>query len=143
MRQILSVIFEQLHQIWQCRNTQTHGADHEIQDKLKREHLTIRVQAINNQLPNLLAHDRDVFESLTQEEILSGPTSSITTWLRLAEHTLQRCLHDAQDKLATNQTDIHTFFDEASYCDSEASDTTLSYDTLDTSGVHLTNPVID
>ena len=92
------------------------------------------MQAIYNHLPNLLAHDKDIFESTTQEEILSGPTSSIATWLRLAEPTLQRCLKDAQTKLLSNQSDIRAFFEEASYSDSEASDTSLSYDTLDDSG---------
>ena len=134
MKQTLSLIFEELHQIWQCRNTQTHGADQELQDKLKREQLAIRVHAIYNQIPHLLAHDTDVFDSTTPEDIMSGPTSSIVTWLRLAEPTLQRCLTDAQAKLLTNQTDIRAFFDEASYCDSEASDTSLSYDTLADSG---------
>ncbi len=130
MRHILTLLFEQLHSLWHCRNAQTHGADQELQDKIKREQLTIRVTALYNQLPNLLVHDRQAFESLTQDDLLSGPTSSISTWLRIAEPTIQRCLRDSQIKLHSNQRDIRDFFDEASYVDSDASDTTLSFDTL-------------
>ena len=94
----------------------------------------MRVQAIYNQLPQLLAHDRTAFESLSPDDLLSGPTTTIQTWLKLAEPTLQRCLKDAHHKLTTNQTGIRNYFDEISYADSAASDTTLSFDTLDTLG---------
>ena len=133
MRHTLNHLFETLYQVWQCRNSQTHGADHHLQDQLRREQLTIRAQALYNHLPSLLAHDRAVFESLSIDDLLSGPTSNIATWLRIAEPTVQRCLKDAQTKLQTHQSDIRDFFEEASYSDSEASDTTLSYDTMDTS----------
>ena len=133
IRQIMSLLFEELQQIWQCRNVQTHGSDLALQDKLAREQLTIRVNAFYNQLPQLLSHDRHVFESMSAEDILSGPTSSIATWLRIAEPTLQRCLRDATIKLHQNQRDIRDFFDDAPYEDSNASDTSLSYDTLDDS----------
>ena len=133
IRHLLCHLFEQLHSIWQCRNTQTHGADQDLQDKLRRDQLTIRATALYNSIPQLLAHDRTVFESLPLDDLLSGPTSSIATWLQMAEPTIQRCLRDAAHKLHTNQRDIRDFFDEASYSDSEASDTTLSFDTLATS----------
>ena len=94
----------------------------------------MQVQAIYNQLPQLLAHDQTAFESLSQDDLLSGPTTTIQTWLKLAEPTLQRCLKDAHHKLTTNQTDIRDYFDEISYADSAASDTTLSFDTFDTLG---------
>ena len=68
------------------------------------------------------------------EIVLEGPTTTIQTWLKLAEPTLQRCLKDAHHKLTTNQTDIRDYFDEISYAASGASDTTLSFDTLDTLG---------
>ena len=83
-----------------------------------------------NQIPNLLAHDKYAFESISQEDLLSGPTSGIATWLQMAEPTMQRCLRDANIKLHTNQRDIRDYFDEASYIDSEASDTSLSFDTM-------------
>ena len=51
MRQTLSLIFEQLHQIWLCRNHQTHGSDQSLQEQFRREQLSIRVQALYNQLP--------------------------------------------------------------------------------------------
>ena len=130
MRQILSTLFQQLHQVWKCRNSQTHGADLTLQDSIRREQLTIRVQALYNQIPNLLAHDKYAFESISQEDLLSGPTSGIATWLQMAEPTMQRCLRDANIKLHTNQRDIRDYFDEASYIDSEASDTSLSFDTM-------------
>ena len=105
MRHILTLLFEQLHSLWYCRNAQTHGADQELQDKIKREQLTIRVTALYNQLPNLLVHDRQAFESLTQDDLLSGPTSSISTWLRIAEPTIQRCLGTPKsNSIAVNVT---------------------------------------
>ena len=134
MRKTMTIIFEQLHQIWLCRNHQTHGSDQSLQEQFRREQLTIRVQALYNQIPNLLAHDRHVFNSLPADDLLSGPTSSILTWLRISEPTIRRCLKDANDKLLHNQTDIRDFFDEASYIDSSASDTTLSFDTFASSG---------
>ena len=138
MKLILTLLFEQLHKIWQCRNTQTHGADSSIQDQILREHLTIRVEAIYNKLPNLLALDRQAFETLTKEDILSGSTSTIRSWLRMAEPTIQRCLKDAQQKSSTHQRDIRDYFEEASYVDSDESDTTLSFDTLDSGTIRFT-----
>ena len=124
-----------LVKIWQCRNTQTHGADQEIQDKLKREHASYYLHPSHQQSTTQPSSPwQRCFRQSNSRRNSIWKTSSITTWLRLTEPTLQRCLHDAQDKLATHQTDIRTFFDEASYCNLEASDTTLSYDTLDTSG---------
>ena len=96
-----------------------------------REQLSLRVQAVYRHIPLLLAHDRDAFEAVSQEDLLSGPTTTIQSWLRMVEPTLQRCLKDATAKLSTNQTDIRDFFDEASYVDSDASDTSLSFDTDD------------
>ena len=75
------------------------GGGQELQDKIKREQLTIRDIALYNQLPNLLVHDCQAFESLTQDDLLSGPTSSISTWLRIAEPTIQRCLRDSQSTI--------------------------------------------
>ena len=117
--------------IWKCRNLQTHGADQAIQDRIRREHLTLRVTALYNQISNLLVHDRAAFDHITQEDILSGPISAIETWLRMAEPTVQQCLTDAQLKLLSHQRDIRDYFDEAPYIDSDASDTSLSYDTFD------------
>ena len=134
MRHTLSLIFEQIHQVWLCRNNQTHGSDQTLQEQFRREQLAIRVHALYNQLPNLLAHDRHALNNISAEDLLSGPTSSIITWLRLSEPTIRRCLKDAHDKLLHNQTDIRDYFEEASYVDSSASDTTLSFDTLETSG---------
>ena len=134
MRQILSLMFDQLHQIWMCRNNQTHGSDQRLQDQFQRDQLTLRVKAIYNQLPNLLAHDRHAFESITEEELLSGPTSSISTWLRLSEPTIRRCLKDAHNKLISNQTDIRDFLEDGSYIYSSASDESLSFDTAISSG---------
>ena len=54
---------------------------------------------------------------------MASSTSEIRTWLRIAEPAIQRCLHDAQSKLHSNQRDIRDYFDEASYVDSDASDT--------------------
>ena len=131
MKLTLSSLFEQLHNIWKCRNLQTHGADQAIQDRIRREHLTLRVTALYNQISNLLVHDRAAFDHITQEDILSGPISAIETWLRMAEPTVQQCLTDAQLKLLSHQRDIRDYFDEAPYIDSDASDTSLSYDTFD------------
>ena len=127
----LSLLFTQLQNIWKCRNLQTHGSDQTLQDQLKRDQLALRVSALYAQLPNLLTHDRDAFEQLTKEEILSGPTSTIESWLRIAEPTIQQCIKDANKKLLSNQGDIRDYFEEASYIDSDASDTSLSYDTLE------------
>ena len=137
IRQTLSLLFEKLHHIWQCRNKQSHGADQTIQDQLKREKLSIRVQALYNHQPNLLAHDRDILDSMSQNDLLSGPLPSIETWLRMAEPTKQQCLKEAHAKSTTNQRDIRDYFDEASYVDSDADETTLSYDTLGSSGTIL------
>ena len=140
MKLVLVHMFEQLHGIWQCRNVHTHGVDQALQEQFLREQLTVRVDAVYNQMPNLLAHDRHAFEHLSKADLLSGPTTTIQTWLRMVEPTLQRCLHDANTKLRDNQSDIRDYFDEASYVDSEASDTTLSFDTFDQSGTVIFNP---
>lgn len=134
MKLILSLIFEQLHNIWSCRNQQTHGTDSALQDQILREHLTIRVAALYSQIPNLLSHDRSAFDSIPQEDILSQSTSDIRIWLQLAEPTIHRCLQDARTKSCSLQSDIRDFFDEASYVDSDAEDTVLSFDTLASSG---------
>ena len=138
MKQILCSLFEQLDNVWQCRNTQTHGADQQLQDQLKKAQLTIRVQALYNPRSQLLAHDRDLLDTVNQDDLLSGPLATIETWLKMAEPTIQRCLKDARTKLHTNQSDIRDYFDDASYVDSDANDTTLSCDsTLDSSGTIL------
>ena len=132
MKQMLCLIFEQLHNIWRCRNTQTHGADQQLQEQLKKGQLTIRVHALYNQRSQLLAHDRDILDTVSPDELLSGPIATIETWLKMAEPTIQRCLKDARTKLTTNQRDIRDYFDDASYIDSDADDISLSCDsTLD------------
>lgn len=55
----------------------------------------------------------------------------------MVEPTIHRCLKDATIKLQHNQTDNRDYFDDASYVDSDADDTTLSFDTLATSGSSL------
>ena len=82
---------------------QTHGTDQAIQDQILRERLTIHVNALHNQIPKLLAQDRSILENITQEEKLSGPTSTITTWLQMVEPTIQKYLQDAQHKLQSHQ----------------------------------------
>ena len=142
MHLILSMIFDQIQQVWQCRNSQTHGADGALQDQYRREQLITRIDAIYGQIPNLLAHDRDVFQSLPRSDLLSGPTLTLATWLRMAEPTVQRCLADAKEKLRTNQRDIRDFLDDASYVQSHASDTTLTFDTLDSNGTTASSGTI-
>ena len=132
MKTILSTLVEELHNVWQCRNNQTHGADQTLQEQFLRSQLTIRVQAVYNQVPLLLAHDRAAFETLDQNDLLSGPITTIQTWLKMVEPTLQRCLQDATHKLSTNQSDIRDFFEEMPYINSDASDTTFTFDTYDT-----------
>ena len=127
LRLILSTIFDQVQQVWQCRNAQTHGVDAALQDQYRQEQLITRIDAVYGQIPNLLAHDRDVFSSLPRSDLLSGPTSTLATWLRMAEPTVQRCLADAKVKLRTNQRDIRDFLDDASYVQSHASDTTRNF----------------
>ena len=111
---IVTIITEIRH-IWATRNGQTHGQDQAQQDKILRDRLTIRIDAIYNQLPNLLSHDRDTVVSISRDDLLSGPTSSLETWLRLVEPSMQQCLRDARDKLQHNQSDIRDFFEDASY----------------------------
>ena len=44
------------------------------------------------------------------------------------EPTIQRCILDSQDNFLHNQRDIRDFFEEASYEDSNQSETTFSWD---------------
>ena len=130
----MGLLFEQIHAVWQCRNNQTHGADKLLQDQLQKEQLSTRIHALYNQRHNLLSHDRDILDNTDPTELLSGSIATIKTWLNMVEPTIQRCLKDAKTKLHHNQTDIRDFFDDVSYVDSHEDDTTLSFDTVGTSG---------
>ena len=134
IQQTMGLLFEQIHAVWQCRNNQTHGADKLLQDQLQKEQLSTRIHALYNQRHNLLSHDRDILDNTDPTELLSGSIATIKTWLNMVEPTIQRCLKDAKTKLHHNQTDIRDFFDDVSYVDSHEDDTTLSFDTLGTSG---------
>ena len=113
-------------------NKQKRGADKALQDQLLKEQLTIYIIDIYNQLRNHLANDQSIFEGITQEEILSGPTLNITTWLWMAEPTIHQCLKVATTKLSSNQSNIQDT-SKNHHVNFLSSDTTLSYDTLATS----------
>ncbi len=51
MRKILTTIFDHLHQLWTCRNHQTHGSDQLLQDQFRREQLSLRVKHFTTNSP--------------------------------------------------------------------------------------------
>ena len=97
-----------------------HGANLAEQDQFCRDRLLPWIDAMFNQEPNLLSHDRDSVISISRDDLLSGSTNAIETWLNMVKHTIQCCLQDSQDKLLHHQSDIQDFFDEASDEDSNA-----------------------
>ena len=128
IRHAMSCIITEIHHVWKTRNLQNHGADQAEQEQFRRERLLLRIDAIFNQIPNLLSHDRDSVVSISRDDLLSGSNNAIETWLNMVEPTIQCCLQDSQTKLLHHQSDIRDYFDEASYEDSDQDDTTLSWD---------------
>ena len=69
----MSCIFNEVHHVWATRNLQNHGADCAEQEQFRRERLVLpQMDAVFNQVPNLLSHDKDSVVSISGEELLSG-----------------------------------------------------------------------
>jgi exonuclease III len=111
-KKIVGVLWDDLYNKWSLRNQALHGhTPGEISEHAQRL-LHLKVRALYDQQPNMLAADRDVL-STPLDERLQQPPAQIQAFLDWASPIVQISLNDAAEEMRTHQPRILTHFSRA------------------------------